>query len=199
VNAEGWLIVSLGNPGPRYAMTRHNIGFLAGDLIAQTHGLRWKSESRWSADLADGGNFLLLKPLTFMNASGDAVSLVAAFHKLPPERILVLADEIALPFGMLRLRKSGSAGGHNGLKSIASRLGTQNYPRLRLGVGGAKPEERSHPQQDVSDFVLAPFNPQETEILPAFLKKAAECVESSLKSGLDVAMNSFNQYPKTQL
>lgn len=188
-----WLLVALGNPGPRYALTRHNIGWLAADLIASRLGADWTAEKRWTCELAKTPGVILLKPLTFMNLSGDSVRPAAAFFKIPPERVLVLLDDIALPFGALRLRAAGSDGGHNGLRSITAHLGTRGFPRLRLGVGGAKPEERAHPDQDLADFVLSPFSPAETQQLPSFLEKAADCVECALKFGLVAAMNKFNQ------
>lgn len=190
-----WLIVALGNPGARYAFTRHNIGWLAADLVAARFDARWSAESRWNCELARSPALILLKPLTFMNLSGEAVQPAAAFFKIPPGRILILLDDVALPFGVLRLRPSGSDGGHNGLKSIFSRLGTSACPRLRLGIGGAKPEERAHPGQDLADFVLSPFSAAESAALPAFLEKAADCVECVLKSGVNAAMNSFNKKP----
>lgn len=187
-----WLLVALGNPGPRYAFTRHNIGWLAADLIASRLHADWEAEKRWTCELAKTPGVILIKPLTFMNLSGESVRPAAAFFKIPPERVLVVLDDISLPFGALRLRASGSDGGHNGLRSITTQLGTKAFPRLRLGVGGAKPEERAHPDQDLADFVLSQFSPAETLRLPSFLEKAADCVECALKSGLVAAMSKFN-------
>ncbi len=188
-----WLLVALGNPGASYTFTRHNIGWLTADLIAARHHAGWTLQKHWQCLVANANPLLLLKPLTFMNLSGEAVQPVVAFYKIPLERVLVVLDDVSLPFGVLRLRTSGSDGGHNGLKSILGRFGSTACPRLRLGIGGSNPEDRAVPSQNLADFVLSPFNTDERTRLPAFLEKAADCVECILKSGIDTAMNRFNQ------
>ena len=148
-----WLIAGLGNPGPEYEKTRHNTGFMSLDLLAARLQVK-VSKERFKALTAqadfDGQRLLLMKPLTFMNASGIAIEAAAHFYKIPPERVLVLFDDISLPVGKLRIRKNGSAGGHNGLKSIISCLGSDQFPRVKIGVG-AKP----HPDYDLADWVLS--------------------------------------------
>ena len=149
-----WLIAGLGNPGSEYEKTRHNTGFMSLDLLAARLQVK-VSKERFKALTAqadfDGQRLLLMKPLTFMNASGIAIEAAAHFYKIPPERVLVLFDDISLPVGKLRIRKNGSAGGHNGLKSIISCLGSDQFPRVKIGVG-AKP----HPDYDLADWVLSP-------------------------------------------
>ena len=151
---ETYLIVGLGNPGARYENTRHNVGFKVVERLAQKHGLSF-SKTEHHAQTASGTilgkRVLLAKPLTFMNSSGDAVQPLASFYKIPPERIIVLFDELDIPFGTLRLRKSGSSSGQKGMKHIMERMGTQEIPRVRIGIG--RPPGRMNP----ADFVLMPF------------------------------------------
>ena len=179
-------IVGLGNPGREYAGTRHNIGFDVLDEVAR----RWNVQLRpWKsvADLAVAGGrgAVLVEPQTFMNLSGDAVSRVSAFHKVEPADILIVADEVQLPLGRLRLRRSGSAGGHNGLKSIIQHIGTE-FPRLRIGVG------RGDPAWDLADHVLSRFSRDERDSVDDAVKRAADAVEAFVADGLDAAMNRFN-------
>lgn len=186
-----WLIVFLGNPGPRYAFTRHNAGFLAADALAEKLGvsvqrLRFHALTG-QAEIA-GQKVLLMKPQTMMNLSGDAVAPAAKFYKVPPERILVVSDEVSLPVGQLRIRKKGSAGGHNGLKSIISRLGSEAFPRIRVGVG-APP----HPDYDMADWVLGSFQNQDAETIRDAAKAAAEACVSYIQDGPDKAMSKYNQ------
>ncbi len=186
-----WLIVFLGNPGPRYAFTRHNAGFLAADALAEKLGvsvqrLRFHALTG-QAEIA-GQKVLLMKPQTMMNLSGDAVAPAAKFYKVPPERILVVSDEVSLPVGQLRIRKKGSAGGHNGLKSIISRLGSEVFPRIRVGVG-APP----HPDYDMADWVLGSFQNQDAETIRDAAKAAAEACVSYIQDGPDKAMSKYNQ------
>jgi PTH1 family peptidyl-tRNA hydrolase len=182
-------IVGLGNPGREYAGTRHNVGFEVIDEVARRWNVRlrpWKS----AADLAvvTGRSAVLVEPQTFMNLSGDAVGKVAAFHKLEPADVLVVVDEVQLPLGRIRLRRSGSAGGHNGLKSIIQHVGTE-FPRLRIGVG------RGDPKWDLADHVLSRFSRDEREAVAEAVNKAADAVETFVDEGLEAAMNRFNQSP----
>ncbi len=189
------LVAGLGNPGPRYRYTRHNAGFLLVDRLAE----RWDADSAWRnlsgslGVLAKAVNgVLLLKPGVFMNASGEALRVVADYYKLEPASVLVVVDDVSIPLGRLRLRSRGSHGGHNGLKSVSAELGTDDYLRLRLGVGGAGMQERRHPEQDLADYVLENFAPEELSAADAMLDRAAACIETVLQSGLDAAMNRFN-------
>lgn len=183
-----YLIVGLGNIGPDYVGTRHNAGFMVVDVLAERAGTSWKS-CRYG-DMATvkikNCELMLLKPSTFMNLSGVAVRYWMNQEKLPLENLLVVVDDIALPFGSIRLKQRGSDGGHNGLKNIASELGNSNYARLRIGVGN----EFSKGHQ--IDFVLGVFTPDERKELPAILDKAADCVSAYCLSGPAFAMNHFN-------
>lgn len=185
-----WLIVFLGNPGPRYDFTRHNAGFMAADAMAREKGLSI-NKARFRALTAScrigEESVLLMKPQTFMNLSGQAVSQAAGFYKIPPEHIIVVSDEVSLPIGRLRIRTKGSAGGHNGLKDIIARLGTDAFPRIRIGVG-APP----HPDYDMADWVLSGFKGQDAEDMMAAAARAAEAAECYITQGADRAMNRFN-------
>ena len=185
-----WLIVFLGNPGPRYEMTRHNAGFMAADAMAREKNLSI-NKSRFKALTATcnigGESVLLMKPQTFMNLSGDAVSQAVKFYKIPPEHVIVVSDEISLPIGKLRIRTKGSAGGHNGLKDIIAKLGTDAFPRIRIGVG-APP----HPDYDMADWVLSSFKNQDAEDMLAAAARAAEAAQCYISQGADRAMNRFN-------
>ena len=185
-----WLVVFLGNPGPRYEGTRHNAGFMAADALAGELGLRL-DRLRFRALTASceigGQRVLLMKPQTYMNLSGEAAAQAARFYKIPPERILVVSDETSLPIGKLRVRRKGSAGGHNGLKSIISCLGSEDFPRIRLGVG-APP----HPDYDMADWVLSAFKNQDAEDMAQSAKRAAEAVKSYITDGPDKTMNRYN-------
>ena len=185
-----WLVVFLGNPGPRYECTRHNAGFMTGDALARALGvsidrLRFKALTA-AADI-NGEKVLLMKPQTFMNLSGEAVGEAARFYKIPPEHVLVVSDEISLPLGRLRLRTKGSAGGHNGLKSIIAALGSDAFPRIRIGVG-APP----HPDYDMADWVLSVFRNQDLEDMLQAAARAAEAVVCYISDGPERAMNRYN-------
>ena len=179
-------IVGLGNPGTEYAGTRHNVGFDVVDELARRWGARLK---KWkaSADLAvvKEREVLLVEPKTFMNDSGLAVSAVMAFYKIQPSDVLVIVDEVQLPLGKLRLRRSGSAGGHNGLKSVIAHVGPE-FPRLRIGV------ERGRPDSMLRHHVLSKFAPDERDVVERAVGRAADAVETFVSDGLQVAMNRFN-------
>ena len=185
-----WLVVGLGNPGEQYEGTRHNVGFLAVDQLAEelripVQRLKFKALTN-TAEIA-GHKVLLMKPVTYMNLSGEAVQEAAAFYKVPPERILVLSDEVALAPGKLRVRRSGSAGGHNGLKNIIAHLGTDQFPRIRLGVG-----QKPHPHYDMADWVLGKFQGEDKKAVESAVKRAAQAVECLIEKGVDQAMNQYN-------
>jgi PTH1 family peptidyl-tRNA hydrolase len=179
-------IVGLGNPGTEYSGTRHNVGFDVVDELAR----RWKAKlTKWKS-LADRAvvkdhDVVLVKPRTYMNDSGRAVSAMMTFLKILPQDVLVVVDEVHLPLGKLRIRRSGSAGGHNGLKSVIQHVG-QDFPRLRIGV------DRGHPDWDLSDRVLSRFPTHEQPVMDLAVKRAADAVETFLSDGLQVAMNRFN-------
>lgn len=185
-----WLVVFLGNPGTKYEMTRHNAGFMAGDAMAKAQGAAI-NRSRFKAltgtcDIG-GETVMLMKPQTFMNLSGEAVAQAVSFYKLAPDHVIVVSDEIALPIGKLRIRTKGSAGGHNGLKNIIALLGTDQLPRIRIGVGAAP-----HPDYDMADWVLSSFKGKDAEDILAAAARAAEAVECYITKGADRAMNLYN-------
>ena len=184
-----FLIVCLGNIGPEYVGTRHNIGFMAGDALAASAGVSFSS-CRYG-DMAvmrvKNCELMLLKPSTYMNLSGVAVRYWMNKEKLPLENLLVIVDDIALPFGAVRLRKQGSDAGHNGLKNIASELGTQQYSRLRVGVGN------DFPRGGQIDYVLGHFPPEEMEKMPELLKHVGDAVKAYCLSGADFAMTHYNK------
>ena len=186
-----WMIVGLGNPGADYENTRHNVGFRAIDLVAEALGTkinRLKFRALVSPVVSCGGaKVLLVKPQTYMNASGDAVKLAGAFYKLPPERIVVLSDDISLPVGKIRVRSEGSAGGHNGLKSIIAQLGTQEFPRVKIGVG-----QKPNPEYDLAAWVLGTIPAGEQAALKTALKNAAAAAEDIVSRGPAHAANEYN-------
>lgn len=188
--AVSWLVVFLGNPGLRYEGTRHNAGFMAADAMAKAQNVVI-NKSRFKALTAvctiGGENVMLMKPQTYMNLSGEAVIQAVNFYKIPPEHVIVVSDEISLPIGKLRIRTKGSAGGHNGLKDIIAKLGTSDFPRIRLGVG-APP----HPDYDMKDWVLAAFKGQDAADMEDACRRAAAAIECYITRGADRAMNLFN-------
>jgi peptidyl-tRNA hydrolase, PTH1 family len=186
------LIVGLGNPGSRYARTRHNIGWLLTDLLAERWkaggwSLRKKFQARVTRVERDGRQVALAQPQTFMNASGEAVGAMASYYRLPGGSLLVAVDDADLPLGEIRMRASGSSGGHHGLESIEQHLGTREFPRLRMGIG-----RKSDGQREITDYVLAPFGGAEAEVLAQVLTAAARQVECWLDAGIERAMNNFN-------
>jgi PTH1 family peptidyl-tRNA hydrolase len=180
------LIAGLGNPGPEYAGTRHNVGFLVVDRLAEQFGSTWKRSAKWEAISAKCGEVLLLKPRSFMNRSGHPLFAVAQFYKIDPEEILVVLDDFALPLGRLRLRASGSSGGHNGLESIIVQFGTEEIPRLRIGIGAA-------PRDGGVDYVLSSFFDEEKLLVRSTIDRAAAAVKCAIDNGLVSAMNTFNK------
>ncbi|HJC40319.1 MAG TPA: aminoacyl-tRNA hydrolase [Candidatus Intestinimonas pullistercoris] len=185
-----WLVVGLGNPGDQYEHTRHNVGFAVADELAERCRVplqRLKFRALTNTVTLGGQKVLLMKPVTYMNLSGEAVREAAAFYKVPPEHILVLSDEVALPPGKLRVRKGGSAGGHNGLKNIIAHLGSDQFPRIRLGVG-----QKPHPDYDMADWVLGKPQGEDKKAVEAAVVRAADAVECLLAKGPEEAMNRFN-------
>ena len=185
-----WLIVGLGNPGREYEKTRHKAGFRAIDRIAEKLNVKidkLKFQGLYAQVNMDGGKLFLLKPQTYMNLSGRSVLQLSAFFKIPPARIIVLFDDISLEPGRLRLRKGGSAGGHNGIKSIISELGSQDFPRVKIGVG-AKP----HPDFDLADWVLSTFSAQEEKALSPAIDRAADAALCIMEKGIAEASNRYS-------
>ena len=185
------LIVGLGNPGREYRETRHNVGFRVADEIAKRHGLTLamapsQVPDAFIAKKFGAEPFLIGKPLTFMNRSGDAVAALAHYYDIVPADLLVVVDEVALPFGRLRARARGSAGGHNGLKSVIERLGTTEFPRLRLGVG------RGDTRRDLADHVLSKFEADERSALEELITRAADAAEMFAAEGIEKVMNAYN-------
>ena len=190
--SESWLIVGLGNPGKEYAHTRHNCGFLAIDLLAEKLNCKIdksKFQGLYGQATYQGKKLFLLKPQTYMNLSGRSILQLSAYYNIPPTRIVVLFDDISLDPGKLRIRANGSAGGHNGIKSIIQELGSQDFPRVKIGVG-AKP----NPQQDLADWVLSGFNPSEKKALEAALPHAADAALSIVEQGVSAAANKYNGF-----
>ncbi len=187
---QSWLIVGLGNPGREYEHTRHNTGFRAIDLLAQTLGCKIdkaKFQGLYGQTVYNGTKLFLLKPQTYMNLSGRAVLQLSAYYSIPPERIIVLFDDISLEPGRLRVRGDGSAGGHNGIKSIIAELGSQNFPRVKIGVG-AKP----NPEFDLAAWVLSTFSAKEEKDLSFALKNAGQAALLIIDQGVPQAANQFN-------
>ena len=188
-----FLIVGLGNPGREYARTRHNAGFLLVESLAEKWRAHWNEEGKFSSQGAKaekaGRKLFLCKPQTYMNLSGEAVGKMAEFYKISPKQILVLVDDADLPFGEIRLRKSGSSGGHHGLENIQHHLGTQEFPRLRIGIGRTDSNVR-----EITNYVLGQFSAAENELLQKIISRASEQVESWLDEGIEKAMSKFNGF-----
>ncbi len=185
-----WLIVGLGNMGDEYEHTRHNVGFEVIDALADKLDIpvqRLKFRALTNTACVGGQKVLLMKPVTYMNLSGEAVEPAAAFYKIPPQRVLVISDEVALPPGKLRVRPSGSAGGHNGLKNIIAHLHSEDFPRIRVGVGG-----KPHPDYDMADWVLGKPQGEDRQQIDAAVARAVQAIECYLQDGLDRAMGKFN-------
>ena len=185
-----WLLVCLGNPGDQYENTRHNVGFMVADELGERHNIpiqRLKFRALTNTITVGDEKVLLMKPVTYMNLSGEAVHEAAAFYKIPPERVLVISDEVSLAPGKIRVRRSGSAGGHNGLKNIIAHLGTDQFPRIRLGVG-----QKPHPDYDMADWVLGKFQGEDKKAVEEAVKRAADAAECLIREGVDKAMNKYN-------
>ena len=184
-----WLLVCLGNPGKEYANTRHNIGFLAADALEKRTGVKFnklKYRALTGEVTLGGQRVLVVKPQTYMNLSGEAVKLAGGFYKIPPEHILVLYDDISLPLGKLRIRASGSAGGHNGIKNIIAHLGTDAFPRIKVGVGAPQRED------GLVDWVIGSFTASERKVVDAAIDKALDAAACVIEKGVSEAQNRFN-------
>ncbi|APE36984.1 aminoacyl-tRNA hydrolase [Nocardia mangyaensis] len=184
------LVVGLGNPGPDYERTRHNVGFLVADVLAERVGGRFAVHKKSGADLLqarlDGRQILIAKPRTYMNLSGRPVAALAKFFSVPLDQVIVVHDELDLPFGTIKLKQGGGEGGHNGLRSISQALTTKDYLRTRIGIG------RPPGRQDPADYVLKPFAAPERKEVPVIVEQAADAVELLLKVGLEAAQNSLH-------
>ena len=188
-SAVDWLIVGLGNPGQKYEHTRHNMGFLTVDLLAEKLGVKLnkvKFKAAYNIVKFAGCKCLVMKPQTYMNLSGEAVREAAQFYKIPAERVLVIYDDVSLPVGKLRVRPSGSAGGHNGIKNIIAHLGTQDFPRIKIGTGA--PGEGG----DMIDWVIGTPSQAERKILLDAFERAIDAAECIIRQGCQKAMNDFN-------
>ena len=184
-----WLLVCLGNPGKEYANTRHNIGFLAADALEKRTGVKFnklKYRALTGEVTLGGQRVLVVKPQTYMNLSGEAVKLAGGFYKIPPERILVLYDDVSLPLGKLRIRGSGSAGGHNGIKNIIAHLGTDAFPRIKVGVGAPQRED------GLVDWVIGSFTASERKVVDAAIERALDAAACVIEHGVSEAQNRFN-------
>ncbi|MFF0545400.1 aminoacyl-tRNA hydrolase [Nocardia thailandica] len=184
------LVVGLGNPGPEYERTRHNVGFLVADVLAERVGGRFAVHKKSGADLLqarlDGRQVLIAKPRTYMNLSGRPVAALAKFFSVPPDQIVVVHDELDLPFGAIKLKQGGGEGGHNGLRSVSQALTTKDYVRTRIGIG------RPPGRQDPADFVLKAFAAPERKEVPVIVEQAADAVELVLRVGLEAAQNALH-------
>jgi PTH1 family peptidyl-tRNA hydrolase len=189
-NHESWLIVGLGNPGKEYAHTRHNAGFRAIDVLADKLGCKvdkLKYQGLYCQVNYQGKKLFLLKPQTYMNLSGRSVLQLSSYFNIPPQQIIVLFDDISLVPGRLRIRGDGSAGGHNGIKSIIAEVGSQDFPRVKIGVGG-----KAHPDQDLADHVLSGFSAKEEKDLKSALERAADAALTIMDKGVAEAANRYN-------
>ena len=185
-----WLIVCLGNPGAKYANTRHNAGFMAADVLERKYNVKInKIKFKALTAVADIGGqaALLMKPQTYMNLSGEAVGEAARFYKIEPDHIIVISDEMSLAAGKMRIRRKGSAGGHNGLKNIIAHLGTDAFPRIKVGVGAP-----AHPEHEMVDWVIGNFTPAEKKVVSEAVGRAADAVECLIEKGVSEAQNKFN-------
>ena len=185
------LIAGLGNPGAEYNGTRHNVGFEVVDRLAADWGLTWQHSKGWHALWAKGEKTILVKPAGYMNRSGEPLQAVTQFYKIEPRELLVVLDDMALPLGRLRLRPEGGTAGHNGLESIIVQFGTEEIPRLRIGIGAA-------PVDGATDYVLSRFFEEERPLVEKALTRAADAVKCAIDNGLLSAMNQFNKNPESE-
>jgi PTH1 family peptidyl-tRNA hydrolase len=190
-NASIRLVAGLGNPGAEYTATRHNIGFMVVDRLAADYGSTWEKSPKWEALTSKCGDALLAKPLSFMNRSGHPLFAITQFYKIESQEILVVLDDFALPLGRIRIRSNGGAGGHNGLESVIMQFGTEEIPRLRIGIGAA-------PERGAVDHVLGRFFEEEKPLVRATIERAVEAVKCAIDKGLVSAMNTFNPELKTE-
>ncbi|MCR4746985.1 MAG: aminoacyl-tRNA hydrolase [Clostridiales bacterium] len=189
-----FIIAGLGNPGREYEQTRHNIGFIAANAIAEAHGVkidRLKFKALTATCVIGNEKVLLMKPQTFMNNSGEAIGEAARFYKVPPENILIIADDISLPPGTLRIRRKGTAGGHNGLKSIINHLDSTEFPRIKIGVG-----DRENPDEELMDYVLGKFPREDIDLMNETIRKAAAAADLIVQGETSEAMNLYNTKKK---
>ena len=189
--APGWLVCFLGNPGSEYARTRHNAGWLACEALEADHNIhttRLRFHAFTGTGTLGGAQVLFLRPQTYMNLSGDAVQPAAAFYKIPAERIIAVHDDMALPPGKLRIKRGGSDGGHNGIKSITRRLGTPDYPRVKIGVGSPP-----NPEWDRIDWVVGKLTEAEYKVIAEAAERAVAALEEIISHGIDSAMNLYNR------
>lgn len=185
------LVAGLGNPGPEYSGTRHNIGFEVVDRLASEWGLSWQHEKNWHVLWAKGAQAILVKPTSYMNRSGEPLQAIAHFYKIEPSEMLIILDDMALPLGRLRLRPDGGTAGHNGLESAIVQFGTEEIPRLRIGIGAA-------PREGSVDYVLGRFFEEERPLVDNTIGRACEAVKCAIDNGLLSAMNQFNKNPEPE-
>jgi peptidyl-tRNA hydrolase, PTH1 family len=176
----------LGNPGPEYRGTRHNIGFMVIDQLAAQLGLAWEKSTRWDALTSKQGGLVLAKPVSFMNRSGHPLAAIAQFYKIAPSEILVILDDLALPLGRIRIRAGGGTGGHNGLDSVLMQFGTEEIPRLRIGIGAA-------PTAGSVDYVLGRFFEEERALVTSAVDRSVQAIKCAVDNGVVAAMNTFNK------
>jgi len=178
--------VGLGNPGSEYTGTRHNIGFMVIDQLAARLGLAWEKSTRWDALTSKHGDLVVVKPLSFMNRSGYPLVAIAHFYKIAPAEILVVLDDFALPLGRIRIRAAGGSGGHNGLDSVIMQFGTEDIPRLRIGIGAA-------PTAGSVDYVLGRFFEEERDLVNSAIDRSIQAIKCAVDNGVVAAMNTFNK------
>ena len=185
-----WIVAFLGNPESKYERTRHNAGFMAAEVLAEKHKIKTnklKFHAFTALEDFGGERVFFMRPTTYMNLSGDAVAPAAAFYKIPPERVIVVFDDMALPPGKLRVKRNGSAGGHNGIKSIIAKLGTDQFPRVKIGIGSPP-----HPDYDVIDWVIGKMSDAEYKTIREAAERAVDAAEEIIRNGVNEAMNKYN-------
>ncbi len=185
-----WILVCLGNPGDQYENTRHNVGFRTADALGERLNKpiqRLKFKALTNTVEYGGAKVLVMKPTTYMNLSGEAVREACVFYKLPPERVLVICDDVSLPVGKLRLRRNGTAGGHNGLRSIIAQLHSDQFPRVKIGVG-----QKPHPDYDMAAWVLGKFSKEDRKTIDNTIERALDAIECTFSKGIDQAMSRYN-------